>query len=359
MALAEFAPPGNLTDFTPAQAAAWSRFIADAIAARSTDRDGTRRTQFFDPIGVSPAADAVARAVTWSAFPRRITLTTVPGVPRWRAADRSRDVQDEYCEWSVERTADGRIKRVSFTCEGPEYWAFLASSAPEVVLDRYRRHVSPSVRREDLFTPGDRYIARNRWNVTTTGGAMHLVQQNNTLLAEIELAAAATVQRRRGGRLLTSAQELIACSRYGDPDRNSDPHIGSEINALARAGAEITLTDPVGLYLDGLSTAGWATPDGADPADFWQVTRGADGFAVRAVYEVTGHDYLVGDITILGEPIVFGAQIAEHITMRLTGLAHRFGTSTAQPRGCLDGSAGAPGPLDVAAALVGPASTRI
>jgi hypothetical protein len=218
-------------------------------------------------------------------------------------------------------------------------------STPDTALALYRQHVSPTVRAEDLFTPNGRYIDRNRWNNGTTTGAMHLIQPNNTLLAEIELAAA-TVQRQRDGQLLTTEQELITCSLYGEPTRNSDPHIGGEVNALARAGADVTLHNPVGLYIDGLSTAGWNTPDDADPQDFWQITRGAPGFAVRAVYEVTGHDYLVGDITILARPIQFGGQIAEHITMRLTGTAHRFGQSTAQPRPCLASLDGAPGPLD-------------
>ncbi|MGH8904085.1 MAG: hypothetical protein ACRDYA_20995 [Egibacteraceae bacterium] len=361
MALTEFSPPGHLSDFTEAEAAAWSRFLSRAFDERKQDGDGSVREQFFNPLEVDLEADAAERAVTWSAFPKRIALRFPAGPARWRAADRSRDVQDEYCEWSVERAADGKVKRVSFTCEGPEYWRFLANSSPDTTLALYRSHVSPTVQREDLFAPNGRYIERNRWNNGTTTGAMHLIQPNNTLLAEIELAAAATVQRQRDGELLTTEQELIDCSRYGDPDRHSDPHIGGEVNALARAGADVTLKDPVGLYIDGLSTAGWSTPDDANPQDFWRITRGVDGFAVRAVYEVMGHDYLVGDITILGRSIQFGAQIVEHVTMRLTGTAHRFGQSTARPRACLAdlaGLAGAPGPLDVAQIIAPTPDTR-
>lgn len=36
------------------------------------------------------------------------------------AADASRDVQDEYLEWSVIRDDENRIISVTFTCEGPE-----------------------------------------------------------------------------------------------------------------------------------------------------------------------------------------------------------------------------------------------
>jgi hypothetical protein len=358
VALTEFSSPGNLDDLTTSQRAAWSRFLDNAFTERRIDGDGSTREQFFNPLGVELAADAATRDVTWSAFPKQIALSLPAGPARWRAADRSRDVQDEYCEWSVERDAQGKVKRVTFTCEGPEYWGFLANASPDTALALYQRHVGPTVTRQDLFGPGGRYIPRNRVNSGTATGAMHLIQPNNTLLAEIELAAAATVQRERDGALLTTEQELIECSGYGAPRRHSDPHIGGEVNALARAKADVTLQDPVGLYIDGLSTAGWTTPDGADPHDFWRITRGADGFAVRAVYEVRGADYLVGDITILGRPIQFGGQIAEHITMRLTGLAHRIGQSTAAPRGCLTGLSGAPGPLEVSQVLSESPSTR-
>lgn len=356
MAITTFAPPGNLTDLSAQQRTAWSNFISDSMTERAqgdaTNPLDSPRNQFFNPLNVNLASDSAQAAITWSAFPKRIELAQPAGVARWRAADRSRDVQDEYCEWSVERDAQNKIKRVTFTCEPPEYWRFLAAVNPQLTLELYREHVSPTVVSADLFTPSGTYIVRNRWNSSTVGGAMHLIQPNNTLGAEIELAAAATVTRSHNGQTLTTEQDLIACSLYGDPQRHSDPHIGSEVNALARQGALVTLADPVGLYMDGLSTAGWETPDGADPANFWRVTRGSAGFAVRAVYEVVGHPYLVSDIKINGRAIQFGSQIAEGITMRLTGVAHRFGSSPPQPRECLGGQGGAVGLA--AAAVVAP-----
>ncbi|MGO8256664.1 hypothetical protein ACC792_37775, partial [Rhizobium ruizarguesonis] len=36
----------------------------------------------------------------------------------------------------VTRLADGRISRVTFTCDGPEYWQFLAATDPAKVLDQ-------------------------------------------------------------------------------------------------------------------------------------------------------------------------------------------------------------------------------
>ncbi|MEU4040287.1 hypothetical protein [Streptomyces collinus] len=162
---------------------------------------------------------------------------------------------------------------------------------------------------------------------------MHLIQPNNTLGAEIELAAAATIRRVINGQELTTEQELIACSKYGAAERNSDPHIGAGVNALARQKADISLADPVGLYFDDLSTDGWETPDGSDPKSYWTYLRGDSEHRVRAVYEVPPDKaFSVGDITIGGRPIEFGAQIADFITIRLTGVACRFDDSTAQPQ---------------------------
>src|SRR5262249_39290250 len=161
-----------------------------------------------------PDRDAVEKDITWSAFPKIVRIQSVSDKQRWRHADNSRDVQDEYCEWSVTRDpATEKIVRVSFTSEGPEYWQFLASVNAEKVLQLYREHVSPKVEAQHLFQNG-KYIARNRWNNSATGGAMHLIQQNNTLGAEIELAAAATIVRVVDGRTLDSEQELIACGQY-------------------------------------------------------------------------------------------------------------------------------------------------
>ncbi len=176
---------------------------------------------------------------------------------------------------------------MTFTSEGPEYWQFLASAAPDKVVALYRQHISPEVHARAPVSERA-YDPRNRWNNSTANGAMHLIQANNTLGAEIELAAAATIVRIVNGRTLEAEQELIACGQYGQSERNSDPHIGAEVNALARAKADITLANPVGLCIAGLSTAGWQTPDGSPASDYWTVVRGTPEKALRAVYEVPG-----------------------------------------------------------------------
>src|SRR5829696_771366 len=347
MLLPAFDPPGNVHDLDAAARAQWSDFVSarfdEAIAGdpASTSNDSPR-AQYYNAVKTDTAADAQTQEISWTAFPRRVQISSISDLQRWQRADATRDVQDEYCEWSVERTDAGKITKVTFTCEAPEYWRFLAASDRAKTVALYQEFVSPAVREEHLFDAQGQYLTNNLFNSSTTMGAMHLIQGANTLSAEIEIAAAATITRMIDGALLTGERELIQCGQYGSPERNSDPHIGGEVNALARAKADITLANPVGVYFAGLSTAGWVTPDGSDPGDFWQYLRGAPGLPVRAIYTVPAdRDYTVGDITIAGRQIAFGAQIADFVTMKLTGLACRIGQSTVAPMKACRGFAAA------------------
>ena len=72
------------------------------------------------------------------------------------------------------------------------------------------------------------YDPRNRWNFTTKSGTIaHLIQPNNTLSAEIDIGTQATVIRKDPqGNIVTNSDQLIRCSQYGNPFRNSDPAVG-------------------------------------------------------------------------------------------------------------------------------------
>jgi hypothetical protein len=337
--LARLDTPGRLRDVSDrAKLARWSR-------EQSTRFDravaGIRRTgstpQFYNPTRVATGPRAARKLITWPGFPRALLLRF--GADRTRAykaaerlqgsaPDRFRP-QDEYLEWHAHRDPDsGKITRVDLTCEGPEYWDFLSRVAPDVLLALYRRHVSPDVTMAQVM-PGGRYRPGNVWN--TARGAMHLTHPANSLGAEIKLAADATVLRRRGDRTITDADELITCAGFGERLRSSDPRIGADVNALARLGYAITLADPVGLYIVRLETQGWRKPDGTPVGNYLRITRGVRGQALRAVYEVPprarsgGKRFVVGDIEIGGRPIQWGGQIAERVTMGLTGLASRKG----------------------------------
>jgi hypothetical protein len=332
--LPSFSPPGNLAELSDQGAANWSEEVSteidQAALGPTDDQRDSPRAQFFNPTEVEIADDAQEKAIFWTAFPRllRVKFTTDRG--RWDAADSSRDRQDEYCEWGVEKE-DGKITRVTFTCEVPEYWEALARDDPESLLLLYQELVGPEVELEDLFD-GDAYNRRNRWNSRTDAPPVHLIQGNNNRGAAVELAAAASIVRVIDGRPIVAEQELIRCSGFGEERRNSDPHIGAEINALARMKADVTLADPVGLYISDFTPAGWTTPDDTDPKSFWSYTRGEEGRRLRGVYEVSeDKDYVVGDIKIKGQPIGFGAQIADFVSVKIVGVACRFGESQGEP----------------------------
>jgi hypothetical protein len=341
-----FDPPANINDVDsiPNQRAGWSEFLSNTFDANIEDVQLTlnpNSSQFFNPTRTDTDEPHIEPSITWIGFPALIARKH-PGDAR--AARQEADTplangerpQDEYLEWFVTKKA-GKITRVTFTCEGPEYWEALAHGYPlgyqgpktagatgdkQKLLQLYRQFVSPQVQLNDLFKNGV-YNRLNKWN--TAKGIMHLNQRNNTLGAEINIAAFATILRKNGGgQTITDADELIQCALFGAPGRASDPTIGASVNALARDGFSITLRNPVGLYIDNLNTAGWTKPNGQPIGSFFRIVRGNQGLGLRAVFEVPAAEgFVVGDIKIGGERIEFGGQIAEHITMKLVGIACR------------------------------------
>lgn len=257
---------------------------------------------------------------------------------------------DEYCEWSITRDATGKLRSVMFTCENPAYYLTLWRINPEAVLGLYKDYIDPSVVIEDLYlryaydqptgkkgepvidptTGRAAYDVTNKWNSGTArvpgqyGGALHLTSGPNTLSAEIYLAGAATIQRPDASSV--NAQTLICCAQYGQNFRNSDPFIGFSANSLAGAN-RITLTDPVGLYLQQpQSFANWKGPKGEDVSQYWKVTRGSAGTGpggidqiLHAVFEIPeSAGFSISDVTIDGKPIEYIGQIANQMKVALS-----------------------------------------
>jgi hypothetical protein len=370
MKLTHFDPPANIDDFNtiPKQRDAWNEFLSTSFDEEIKGIEselGVGNSQFYNPTKIDTTDPKLEPAITWIGFPALIKRKH-PGDKRAARQEADKPLpngerpQDEYLEWFVTKQA-GKITKVTFTCEGPEYWEALAHGYPlsytgsktagatgdkQKLLALYQKYVSPQVVMADLFVNGS-YNRLNKWN--TKNGAMHLNQRNNTLGAEINIAAQATILRQQGGVILTDPDKLIRCGLYGAPGRASDPTIGAAVNALARDGFFVTLQNPVGLYIDSLDTTGWKKPNG-NPVDpgYWQILRGTTGKILRAVYEVpAGEGFVVGDIAIGGEKIEFGGQIAEKITMKLTGLAFSKGKFKNPAQACV--GAGVP-----VAALVQP-----
>lgn len=300
--LSRWSTPARTPDKHPGQ---WS-----AEVSRIFERYVTNCAQFYDPTETSTPAGTPDAMRSWRAFPVRLL-----GPDRFKIAEHDRTEQDEYCEWSVERKG-GKIARVTFTTEVPEYFEHLSETDSAGLVKLYRKLVDPQVKLADLRDGNGNYLPVNRWNHPSRAGRIaHLLQNTNTLEAAVDLVARATVPRvDKRNRPVTEQQALVACAGLGDPRRHSDPQIAGAVNNAARAGAEITLADPPGLHLGRPRTAGMITPDGTDPAKFWTIERGDEEHAVRARFEVPAtKNYVVGDIRIGGTPIQFGGQIAERV----------------------------------------------
>jgi hypothetical protein len=338
MKLKKFNPPGNLKDLNEEFAQYWSNYISNqtekSIKGYPKDRiNDDPREMYINQTKIDLDTDAVFKDISWIAFPRNILISTIGEKARWKKADSSRDLQDEYCEWSVERNpANNKITRIEFTCEDVYYWYHLWAQSPKLVTDLYKKHINDTIVQVDLENPDGSYNPKNKWNSNTMSGAMHMIQINNTIDAAIELAAGASNIRIINGKTLTGEQELIQCGRYGDSQRNSDPHIGAIVNSLTRQKAQVAIADPISLYFDKLITNGWQTPDGTDAAEYWKYTRGEEGRYVRAIYEVPADkNYDVGDITINGKKIEFGSQLTDFISIKLIGVATRIGKTEFTP----------------------------
>ena len=318
--LPRFDTPARLPEPTNADSEAWSARVKNIVASLATDH-----SQFFNPTATNVGPDVQAPVVAWTAFPATLLEEAISEEQRWAVADASRSVQDEYCEWSVERDNDDVVTRVAFTTEVPEYFEHLARD-PDRLLGVYHELVGPHVQLEQLIIDGV-YRRENVHNRSTNGRLAHLVQGSNTLEAALILAAQATVLREDAdGQPVTSAMALVRCGRLGEPRRNSDPQIAAAVNDAAATGAEISLQNPIGLYIDRLLIGGMETPDGEDPAAFWTVERGDTQHTVRASYSVASErGYRVGDITADGRPIRFGAQLADRVSVRLTALVKPAG----------------------------------
>ena len=313
--LAAFSPPAGLDD---PHRDDWNKRVRAIFKPFAS-----RFRQFYDPTVEDTPANARPATIAWTAFPASLLRTATSQEGRWQRADMSprRAAQDEYCEWSVERNADGKLTSVTFTTELPEYWEHLAATDRDALVALYRRLVSPDVKAAHLFDAGGRYNPANRWNSSTQGRLAHLIQQNNNLSAAVTLVAEATVLRQRNGEPVTNKQDLVDCAGLGNPFRNSDPQIAAAVNDAAATGAELTLLDPVGLYIQGLQTTGFKTPDGANAATFWTIERGDPQHILRARYAVPPErGYTIGDVKIGGRPINFGAQLADRVVVKVTAV---------------------------------------
>jgi hypothetical protein len=334
-----FLPPAEQDDFKdPNQyqkfVRLWSTYVngftqQSILGNPWTATNAQYQDYYYNPLTTDVPSSSTPAAIQWSAFPGRINFyfPNLGQADRWSLADTGymtdgkttfpqitsnpcqtqpppplqpygpygpRGWQDEYCEWSVTRDpGSNKITRLDFTCENPEYWRSLWHMDSALVSRLYQQTLgNPAIKIEDLYlmwngrpvidpyTRQPAYNPLNKWNFGTkttpaSGGAMHLTSTPNTLQTETGLAGAATVQRNIGN---SDPEALICCAQYGQPHRNSDPHIGQVTNQVVGAQLRASLTNPTGLYIQMPDFSRYKlppnAPPGTQPSQFWKVVRG-------------------------------------------------------------------------------------
>jgi hypothetical protein len=313
--------PGGMQDLDQDTLKKWnekiSEIFADEIVKTMKITDPAQpRAWIYDPVAGNLTGTTTAD-ISWIAFPKQY-----PG--KYSEVDNNRALQEEYCEWEVTRGADGKVVRITFTTETEDYYKFLWDHKRDKLLELYQKHVNAAVVESDFVlgnNPG--YNEENTWNWPSNrrGTIMHMAQTNNTLVAAINLSAFASWPVVNGlGVPVTAEQALIRCLGFGVAGRHSDPHIGAQINALVRAGNDVTFADPPGLYIDSIDLSEFETPDGRPADELFRVTRGKDDFMMRVIFEAPPTSpFVLGDVTIADRKIRFGGQVAEKLRIRIRG----------------------------------------
>lgn len=236
--------------------------------------------------------------------------------------------QDEYVEWQAE-VESGKLMRVTFTTEFPEYYeAFAAVS--EAALVTAIRDVMPDSQptTADLFGPGfnpaaaspvaraQAFRARLRQNPWNNGqkGILCLTQQFNTLHALFNLLSACGIPRTQGTPQDTCALVGGACG----PGRSSDPNVCAVAQQAVRDKVGFTLRDPAGVRIVNLkgvwkvnNTTIGDVDDATSNEGVWQVSRNGR----RAVLTI------VQGLKLDGDAVTTGAQVARKLTVAADLLA--------------------------------------
>jgi hypothetical protein len=267
-------PPAEIDDFSRRPALAdqmkqgWHQIVTDFInETKDKDKNPDARPSelFFDLLAdTSGIVASPPVGIPWNGFPLFLTrwFASKPPEDRERLANHYAEVlarrkkfykkndkgdfeelsipyrrQDEYCEWHVVRE-NGKITRIDFTVEPPEYWEFIAKQDFSLLVELYRELLhNPNIPESELqwqhdvyekdknkqFQVGYKAGDYNPWNVwNTEKGAVHLTHWANTLGAEVQLASDGTlgypVQAEPNGKV--NSRKLICCAAFGGVNRS-------------------------------------------------------------------------------------------------------------------------------------------
>lgn len=263
-------------------------------------------------------AEVEVTPVEWRAFPLTSSLSP-PEIDEQRFV-----AQDEYVEWRTERDDSGRVVRVTFSTEFPEYYEALAERGVDAVIAGIREVIpeaDPTL--EELFgsefdpqaaTPEVRarrfrfHGQRNPWN-NGEKGILFLSQQFNTLGALFNLLGHCGINQTG-----VSPNDVCGLVRGAcGPGRASDPRACSAAQELVRNQMGFSLADPAGVEIVGLDGIFKLDGEQVDLNDadhgpgLWRIERNGR----RGVLEVPE------ELTLVDDSLTSGADVARSLRVRV------------------------------------------
>ena len=259
---------------------------------------------------LTPGTVAEVSTVSWIAFPRTASAS-------FDLIDTNRFTwQDEYVEWRTEKSDDGKVTKITFTTEFPEYYQALAEVSLDALIAGIKETIpgaDPTVQEllgldsDTTFNRALRFrrnLSRNPWN-NGEKGILCLTQQFNTLGALFNLLDKCGVPR-------PAANPNDVCDLVGGAcgsGRNSDPFVCVAAQNQARTERGLSLADPAGIKL--IEHRGIWRIDGrridindlGNNQGVWEMSRGNR----RGVLKV------VDGLTLDGSPITSGAQVSTQL----------------------------------------------
>lgn len=359
--------PGLLNDLTGQGQHDWESYVNSTFTAE-INRSGT--TQFVQPDDKDLENDIIA--IDWRGYPTRIRSCLNSDKKTQKFLDWEHNGQplgrlwgshEEYVEWRVVKNGAGKITRMEFTTELGEFWRILSRHHPTrtlQLLGEFAGEAKPAdpmdvygVADPDKLTPMDReraFVGMMYWDNSV--GRVRSPYNNgkraitfmavgvNTLRAAIRLCAFAAfpfVKSVNGSEVPLTGPEAIPFMKGTALDcRDSDPTIaGSSVN-LACERRKFSLYPAPGIYMSSIDSKAVLMPDQTTPVpvEWFTFTRGAKiqsggssfSLAQRMVFEPPASaGVTISDLfdEASGNPIEYGAQIAQRLTLSVYARASK------------------------------------
>src|SRR5262249_26202756 len=120
---------------------------------------------------------------------------------------------------------------------------------------------------------------------------------------------------------------LICCAAFGGVNRSSDPKIGGGVFSFASQELSVALANPVGLYMQTFQLPGLRDPNGTpivNALTFPRQSKNGQNVLRAELAPPQGATYTLDQCTLNGERLLYGGQVARHITMSLFAVAKRI-----------------------------------